>query len=186
MEHAEHGFVPLSQLSDGLRNMVVMISDIAFRCYKLNPHFEFDAALKTTGIVIIDEVDMFLHPSWQQLVISALQKAFPNIQFVVTTHSPQVLTTVPAECIRIITKGAESSRLLKRIFGVDTRPQADENTQLLNAYEELVYADRFDDDDAKNKRVKLDDIFSGEEPKLTELDLYIENRRWELDLEEDK
>ena len=74
MEHAEHGFVPLSQLSDGLRNMVVMISDIAFRCYKLNPQLGKQAALKTTGIVLIDEVDMFLHPSWQQRVIEALPK----------------------------------------------------------------------------------------------------------------
>ncbi|MGI2140179.1 AAA family ATPase [Shewanella baltica] len=197
MEHDEHGYVPLSQLSDGLRNMVVMISDIAFRCYKLNPHFGKNAALMTTGIVMIDEVDMFLHPSWQQRVISSLQGAFPSIQFVVTTHSPQVLSTVPAECIRIIdngnvysapsgTKGAESSRILKRIFGVDTRPQADENTQLLQAYEKLVYADEYGSDDAKEKRANLDYIFAGEEPKLTELDLYIENRKWEIEIEKDQ
>lgn len=195
MEHNDHGYVPLSQLSDGLRNMVVMISDIAFRCYKLNPHLGNKAALETEGVVLIDEVDMFLHPSWQQRVISSLQQAFPKIQFILTTHSPQVLSTVPSECIRIIddgvvhsapsgTKGAESSRILKRIFGVNTRPQADENTQLLQAYEKLVYADQWGSDDAIEKRAKLDDIFAGEEPKLTELDLYIENRQWELGLEE--
>nr|WP_320135550.1 AAA family ATPase [uncultured Amphritea sp.] len=197
MAHPDHGFVPLSQLSDGLRNMVVMISDIAFRCYCLNPQFGPEAAQKTKGIVLIDEVDMFLHPSWQQRVISALQTAFPKIQFVLTTHSPQVLTTVPDECIRIIdngevhpapsgTKGAESSRLLKRIFGVETRPQADENTQLIKDYEKLVYADKWSTQDAKDKRKKLDEVFAGEEPKLTELDLYIENRQWELDLEKDQ
>lgn len=197
MEHSEHGFMPLSQLSDGLRNMVVMISDIAFRCYKLNPHFGKEAALKTLGIVMIDEVDMFLHPSWQQRVISSLRSAFPKIQFVVTTHSPQVLSTVPSECIRIInegkiysapsgTKGAESSRILKRIFCVDERPQADENTQLLLSYEKLVYADQWESTDAKEKRAKLDDIFAGEEPKLTELDLYIENRKWEIEIEKDQ
>ncbi|HDY7489080.1 TPA: AAA family ATPase [Vibrio vulnificus] len=196
MKHDDHGYVPLSQLSDGLRNMVVMISDIAFRCYKLNPHLGCKAAKMAEGIVLIDEVDMFLHPSWQQRVISALQSAFPSIQFVVTTHSPQVLTTVPAECIRIIdngevyiaapgTKGAESSRLLKRIFGVDSRPQTDENTLLLKAYEKLVYEDKWASDEAKAQRVKLDEIFAGEEPKLTELDLYIENREWELGCEED-
>lgn len=195
MEHDDHGYMPLSQLSDGLRNMVVMISDIAFRCYKLNPHLGNKAALETEGVVLIDEVDMFLHPSWQQRVISSLQQAFPKIQFILTTHSPQVLSTVPSECIRIIddgvvhsapsgTKGAESSRILKRIFGVNTRPQADENTQLLQAYEKLVYADQWGSDDAIEKRAKLDDIFAGEEPKLTELDLYIENRQWELGLEE--
>lgn len=102
MHHSDHGYVPLSQLSDGLRNMVVMISDIAFRCFKLNPHFGCEAASKTEGLALIDEVDMFLHPSWQQRVMPALRKAFPNIQFVVTTHSPQVLSTVPAECIRVL------------------------------------------------------------------------------------
>ena len=197
MEHSEHGFVPLSQLSDGLRNMVVMISDIAFRCYKLNPHFGKEAALRTNGIVMIDEVDMFLHPSWQQRVISSLQMAFPKIQFVVTSHSPQVLSTVPAECIRIFdegkvhsspsgTKGAESSRILKRIFGVDSRPQEDKNTQLLQSYEKLVYADQWQSSAATSMREKLDEIFVGEEPKLTELDLYIENRKWEIEIEEDK
>lgn len=107
MEHNDHGYVPLSQLSDGLRNMVVMISDIAFRCYKLNPHLGNKAALETEGVVLIDEVDMFLHPSWQQRVISSLRHAFPKIQFIVTTHSPQVLSTVPKECIRVLGTNAE-------------------------------------------------------------------------------
>jgi predicted ATP-binding protein involved in virulence len=102
MSHPEHGSLPLSMLSDGLRNMVVMVSDIAFRCIKLNPHLGEHAAMKTEGVVMIDEVDMFLHPSWQQTVIGSLRSAFPKIQFIVTTHSPQVLSTVPKECIRIL------------------------------------------------------------------------------------
>jgi predicted ATP-binding protein involved in virulence len=53
---------------------------------------------------MIDEVDMHLHPEWQQLVLQALQDAFPLIQFIVTTHSPQVLTTVKRENIRILTQ----------------------------------------------------------------------------------
>lgn len=193
MEHEQHGYVPLSQLSDGLRNMVVMISDIAFRCYKLNPHFGRDAATRTSGIVMIDEVDMFLHPQWQQTVIGSLRTAFPKIQFIVTTHSPQVLSTVPSECIRILdngqvyaapqgTKGAESSRLLERVFGTDSRPKNDENTLLLNSYLDLVYKDQFEA--AAAKRPKLDEIFGNEEPALTAADLYIENRQWELGLEE--
>lgn len=146
MEHVEHGFVPLSQLSDGLRNMVVMISDIAFRCYKLNPQLGKQAALKTTGIVLIDEVDMFLHPSWQQRVIEALRKAFPLIQFVVTTHSPQLLSTVPKECIRILgnnqqgdaiaatplapSYGEPSNDVLQAIMHVDPQPPVPEKVLL--------------------------------------------------------
>ncbi|ELM3718712.1 AAA family ATPase [Aeromonas hydrophila] len=100
MEHPDLGYMPLSLLSDGLRNMVAMVSDIAFRCIKLNPHLGVEAAEQTQGIVLIDEVDMFLHPAWQQTVLASLQQAFPKIQFIVTTHSPQVLTTVAKENIR--------------------------------------------------------------------------------------
>ncbi|MGX4864920.1 AAA family ATPase [Enterobacter kobei] len=100
MEHPQHGYMPLAMLSDGLRNIVATVSDIAFRCIKLNPHLKDKAAQKTAGIVLIDEVDMFLHPAWQQQVLGALQEAFPLLQFIVTTHSPQVLTTVAKENIR--------------------------------------------------------------------------------------
>lgn len=183
----------VDQLSDGIRNMVGMVADIAYRCYQLNPHLGARAALDAKGIVMIDEVDMHLHPSWQQLVIGQLQEAFPKIQFIVTTHSPQVLSTVPSECIRILdngqvyaapqgTKGAESSRLLERVFGTESRPKNDENTVLLNIYLDLVYKDQFDA--AAAKRHDLDKIFGNEEPALTAADLYIENRLWELGLEE--
>lgn len=197
LTHPEKGALPLSMLSDGLRNVVVMVSDIAFRCIKLNPHHGEDAAKKTSGVVMIDEVDMFLHPAWQQTIIGSLREAFPKTQLIVTTHSPQVLTTVPAECIRILgdgevyssppgTKGAEASRILKRIFEVESRPPCDENTTLLLEYEKLVYEDKWMKDHAKTVRRTLDRIFAGEEPKLIELDLYIENRIWELEIEKDQ
>ena len=96
--------VPLKveQLSDGIKNMVAMVADIAYRCALLNAHLGTDAGLKSTGFVMIDEVDMHLHPEWQQTVVDGLLEAFPKIQFVLTTHSPQVLSTLSAECIRVI------------------------------------------------------------------------------------
>jgi len=183
-------------LSDGLRNVVSMIADIAFRCIKLNPSLGEQAALKTPGVVLIDEVDMFLHPSWQQRVIQALQRAFPEVQFIVTTHSPQVLTTVPSECVRILdggkvfaspdgNQGAESSRLLKSIFSVDPRPASDPVSQLLMKYLKKIYHDKWDDADVNEIRMQLDKHFGGEEPALTAADLYIENRKWEISLEKD-
>lgn len=197
LRHDKHGVMKAEQLSDGIKNILAMVADIAYRCVLLNSHLGEKASTESPGIVMIDEVDMHLHPEWQQTVITSLQDAFPNIQFIMTTHSPQVLTTVPDECIRIIeggelysapkgSKGAESARLLKRIFKVNTRPQNDENTQLLLSYEQLVYNDLWNTEEAKDKRIKLDEIFAGEEPKLTELDLYIENRIWEIDLEKDQ
>jgi predicted ATP-binding protein involved in virulence len=87
LEHNLHGIMKMSQLSDGIKNMIGMIADIAYRCVLLNGHLGKDAARLSTGLVMIDEIDMHLHPQWQQVVISSLEKAFANIQFIVTTHS---------------------------------------------------------------------------------------------------
>lgn len=100
--HPQHGELPVELLSDGIRNMIGMVADIAFRATKLNGRLGELAARQTHGIVLIDEVDMHLHPEWQQVVLQTLVQAFPVMQFVVTTHSPQVLTTVPRENIRIL------------------------------------------------------------------------------------
>ncbi len=189
------GVFKVSQLSDGIKNMLGMIADIAYRCVLLNSHLGESAAEMTEGVVMIDEIEMHLHPAWQQSVVALLHKAFPKLQFILTTHSPQVLTTVASESIWVLengqahtappgSKGAEASRLLQRIFGVESRPPNDNNTQLLKRYEHLVYSDKWNSDDALCIRGKLDKIFSGQEPKLTELDLYIENREWEMKIEE--
>lgn len=146
LTHPDHGVLPLEFLSDGLRNMVAMVADIAYRCIKLNPHFGYKAAHQTAGVVMIDEVDMFLHPEWQQTVLSSLQKAFPKIQFIVTTHSPQVLSSVPKGCIRVITKSTEgrdiatepmaysygepSNDILHAIMNVDPQPPIPEKSDL--------------------------------------------------------
>lgn len=95
--------LPLEQLSDGIRNMVALVADIAHRCVRLNPHLGEAAAQRTPGIVMIDEVDMHLHPAWQQLTVGLLRTAFPRVQFILSTHSPHVLTTVRKENIRVIT-----------------------------------------------------------------------------------
>lgn len=100
--HPTIGILPVSLLSDGVRAMVSLVADMAWRCAKLNPHLGEEAARRTAGIAFIDEVDMHLHPQWQQRVIGTLREAFPRIQLVVTTHSPQVLSTVNAESIRLL------------------------------------------------------------------------------------
>jgi predicted ATP-binding protein involved in virulence len=84
-----------SNLSDGFRNMLAMVADIAVRCATLNPHLGADAALQTPGIVLIDEIDLHLHPRWQRRVVGDLLKAFPKVQFVATTHSPFIIQSLP-------------------------------------------------------------------------------------------
>lgn len=86
--------LPLSMLSDGVRSTLSMVMEMAFRCYLLNPHRGVDAPLYTNGIVLIDEVDLHLHPSWQINILNNLRKAFPKIQFIVTTHAPLVISQI--------------------------------------------------------------------------------------------
>lgn len=71
-----------------------MVADIAFRSAVLNPQFEDQAAAKTPGIILIDEVDLHLHPKWQRQVVPLLLKAFPEIQFVATSHSPFIIQSL--------------------------------------------------------------------------------------------
>lgn len=193
LNHDQHGTLKVSQLSDGIRNMLALVGDIAYRCYKLNAHLGEAAPRRTHGIVMIDEVDMHLHPGWQQTVLTDFMNAFPKLQFIVTTHSPQVLTTVPSECIRILSagqvfsaspgiEGAESSRVLKRVFGVEPRPPHNTATKRLNDYLTLVYANKWDALRAKRLRRLLDARYQGEEPALTAADLHIENQKWEQEI----
>ena len=185
MNHPIHGALPLSMLSDGLRNMVVLVSDIAFRCIKLNPHFGEQAALKTEGVVMIDEVDMFLHPAWQQTVIGSLREAFPNIQFIVTTHSPQVLSTVPKECIRVLGTNAEgeniaatplaasygepSNDVLQAIMHVDPQPPVPEKA-LLDELTSLVDQGEYQNQRAVLLLSNLKQILNDQHPQIQKIE----------------
>ncbi|WP_447797008.1 AAA family ATPase [Pseudomonas moraviensis] len=94
------GLMPFDDLSDGYRNMVGIIADIAHRASRLNPHLGVNAAIETQGIVLIDEIDLHLHPKWQRRVVSDLKKAFPLLQFIVSSHSPFILQSLePGEVI---------------------------------------------------------------------------------------
>jgi predicted ATP-binding protein involved in virulence len=193
MNHPTHGALPLDMLSDGLRNMVVLVSDIAFRCIKLNPHFGAQAALQTEGIVMIDEVDMFLHPAWQQTVIGSLREAFPKIQFIVTTHSPQVLSTVPKECIRVLgtntegediaatplaaSYGEPSNDVLQAIMHVDPQPPVPEK-HLLDELTSLVDQGEYQSPRATKLLAELKQKLNDQHPQIVKIERSI--RRQEV------
>lgn len=87
--------VDAAHLSDGYRRLVNIVTDLAFRCSLLNDRiYGKDAVCLTKGTVLIDEIDMHLHPTLQARVLKGLRRAFPNLQFVVTTHAPMVMTSV--------------------------------------------------------------------------------------------
>lgn len=81
-------------MSDGLKAMINIVSEIAHRCIELNGFLGTDAIKKTPGVVVIDEIDLYLHPRWQRHVLRDLQNAFPKIQFIVSTHSPFIVQSL--------------------------------------------------------------------------------------------
>ena len=190
--HPQKGELPLDAMSDGARSVISMAADIAYRMARLNPDLGEEVTLKTPGVILIDEVDMHLHPSWQQTVVNDLRKAFPSVQFIVTTHSPQVLTSVPADCIRILrwdndlvdieepvfSLGAESSQLLWDIQHVASRPLTLPIVRTLQRYLQLVNEDKWDSEEALTLRKRLDQWSKGREPALLRADMDIRVRNF--------
>lgn len=122
-----------SNLSDGTRNMVALVADIAWRASVLNPQFGRDAAARSEGVILIDEIDLHLHPRWQRRVLGDLRRTFPGLQFVTTTHSPQVIASVRRNELRVLAnnalvearpfvEGRDSNSLLEDVLGVPERP----------------------------------------------------------------
>ena len=82
-------------LSDGYRRLINIITDIAFRCALLNRGiYGTDACRETSGTVLIDEIDLHLHPSLQSTVLTGLRKTFPHIQFIITSHAPMIMSGI--------------------------------------------------------------------------------------------
>ncbi len=83
-----------SYMSDGLQSMINIVAEIAHRCIELNGCLGLNAIQSTPGVVMIDEIDLYLHPHWQRHVLQDLTKAFPMIQFIVSTHSPFIVQSL--------------------------------------------------------------------------------------------
>jgi len=90
----EGTILPFQMLSDGYRNVIKIILDIAARMCILNPYLKGEALKMTPGIVLIDEVDLSLHPTWQKRIIGILKEQFPRIQFICATHSPFIIQSL--------------------------------------------------------------------------------------------
>ena len=189
MLHPGHGRLAVSQMSDGVRGVVSLVADLAFRCMRLNSFMGENAVQETKGIVLIDEVDQHLHPGWQQRILTALRRAFPKIQLVITTHSPEVLTTVDWHQIRILeegecmlppagTLGAESHRLLKDVLGLqDFRPPIPEVNDLRD-YLRMIEEGAQDTQQAQQLRKVLASRYQGNEPQLNRAERRTRNREW--------
>tara|TARA_R110001606_G_C15377169_1_gene650065 strand:+ start:182 stop:1573 length:1392 start_codon:yes stop_codon:yes gene_type:complete len=185
--HPKQGDIPISLLSDGVRNMVGLVADIAYRCVRLNPHLEDNAVNGTFGTVLIDEIDMHLHPEWQQLVLQNLEEAFPNIQFIVTTHSPQVLSTVKKESIIALGKtgavqpifgetyGEASNDILTEVMHVHPKPRIEQVVEV-ERYLNMIDLGQHDSDDVKAQRAKLEKMLGKDHHELQKADRKIRRK----------
>ncbi len=177
----------LRELSDGYRGMVAMVADIARRMSQLNPDLESDLLDTTPGVVAIDELDLHLHPNWQRSVLPQLRSVFPEVQFVVTSHSPQVLASVDSndEVIGLSLSGEapdavwpvvgrDSNAILAEVMGDRERPQSYQ--QKLDNFYTLI--DNADFQGAQNILAALEAIWGHDEPTLVQA-------RWALEAEEE-
>ena len=178
----------IGQLSDGQRAVLALAADLARRMAQGNPHLE--DPLSSEAIVLIDEVELHLHPSWQQRILCDLRRTFPNAQFIVSTHSPQVLTTVEPQHIvelarkdgRIVagsaagwTYGAQAGDVLSVVMGVDERPD-NAFSKKLARYRRLINDDEGESREALVLRRELEGL-SPDDPALSRADVEIRRRQ---------
>lgn len=180
----------IEQLSDGYKIIVAMVADIASRMAEANPHMA--DPLQSEGIILIDEIDLHLHPMWQRKVVSQLRRTFPNIQFILTTHSPVILSGAAAiaqivqmpkgamnhedtACPRDLTTMDVGQILLSELFGLPSlqSPQWDADIALRNAL--LAKSELNEDENNQleelNKRLAVLD--SGDTPSAIKSELLL-------------
>ena len=161
-DNLEIGF---AQMSSGEKAILFLMGDMARRCGLLNNSHPFDVV----GIVLIDEIDMHLHPVWQRQIVETLTKYFPKIQFIITTHSPQVIGEVHSENIRILSKssanlrverfsrtsyGRDSNYLLETVLGGDMRKKT--LKKQLKKLDTLIATNELEKARASIKKIKLE------------------------------
>ncbi len=139
--------IPVSLLSDGYKCTISLIADIAYRMAILNPQLLDQALTETEGIVLIDEIDLHLHPVWQKRILKDLMNIFPKVQFIVSTHAPEVINSVKSDMIVILknnavlpvadeTYGKDANTILREVMEVAARP--DEVKNLFERFYDLL------------------------------------------------
>ena len=182
--------VSIDQIGGGYRTVLALVADLVMRMMQGNPHK--NDPLSSEAIVLIDEIDLHLHPSWQQRVLINLANTFPAAQFIVSTHSPSILATAhPHQIIKLTreggeisaghtqfaTFGADSGVVMEGVMGVDGRSRHTEFGKSLVKYEQLVREGKGRSSYAKKLRESLKEI-SPWDPALDAADR--EMRRQEL------
>ena len=166
---------PFQSLSDGQRSMGAIAGDIAMRCSQLNPHLNDSASAETAGIVLIDELDLHLHPRWQRGVIEDLSETFPRLQFIATSHSPFIIQSVSEGGVINLDQGDDLPEtpevqsiedVAENIMGVEQPQQSQRFQKMVSAAEEYFHliereSEANNPEKVKSLRERLDEL---EEP----------------------
>ncbi|MBN1488048.1 MAG: AAA family ATPase [Anaerolineae bacterium] len=175
----EGATLDVRQLSDGERSVLALVLDVARRLAKVNPDLE-NPLEKGKAVVLIDELDLHLHPSWQRTIVNKLTRTFPKCQFIATTHSPQILGEVSPENITILeygeapyhplqSLGMDSNWILQFLMGDTDRNRT--ISQKLDSISELIEEDKYVQAQSEID-VLRDDI--GDFPELVRLQARLE------------
>ncbi|TFH42439.1 MAG: ATPase [ANME-2 cluster archaeon] len=174
----------VNQLSGGELTFIAMIGDLARRMAIANP--DSTKPLEGSSIVLIDEIDLHLHPGWQRMIVPKLLDVFPNCQFIISTHSPHVITHVQPECLFLLNQtdtgivadkpsesyGKNVDRVLEDLMGLKTtRPE--EVASELDSIFETIDAGNLEDAQKKIAKLKLK---IGADPELVKAGVLIKRR----------
>ena len=158
-------WIPFDGLSDGYRGVIKIVTDIATRMCILNPYLKENILKETPGIVVIDELDLSLHPSWQRRIVKILMELFPKIQFICASHSPFIIQSLKeGQLISMdgeideVYSGQSIEDIAEDIMGIDNPQYSDEKREMMELAE--TYFSELKDvnhqEDLKKIREKLD------------------------------
>ena len=164
--------LPVRKLSDGERGLLALVLDLTRRLVQANPELN-DPLSQAEAVVLIDEIDLHLHPTWQRNIVGKLTEMFPRCQFIATTHSPQVIGEVPHDHIHIMAEGevysppyslgVDSSRVLDEIMDAASRTSS--VAKLLQEISEAVDAHRYES--ARDALALLVERLGEDDPEVT-------------------
>lgn len=183
VESETFGSLPFSSLSDGQRTIVGLVGDLAYKAAQLNPHLGTEALRRTPGIVLIDEIDLHLHPRWQRHVVGDLRRTFPEVQFIATSHAPAILSEVQPYSLILLQQGEgrlevrkgeqayglDANWILDVLMGVPSRPQA--VADILRDVESWL--ERADVDAARDRLGELTRVLHGPDEAVSRLEARI-------------
>lgn len=165
--------IALSQLSAGYKGTISLIADMAYRTAILNPQLLGNSLRETEGVVLIDEIDLHLHPSLQKHILTDLLRIFPRIQFIVSSHAPTIINSVHSENLVILKDltpglalsqvyGKDVKSVLGEIMGVDERPE--QITCLFKRFYQHLSAHEYDA--AESTLNQLDELREYHDPEV--------------------